>query len=142
MKCPAKEPCGCGVRSTVVWIPTRGALSARVCRIGVAGRGGSAVGRTRRPAIQEANHEHDPTTYDPYTCGDAPPGAVGPGEAVGRCLTKYADFTGRAPRSEYWWFLLTLWLAVFAAAFVGDARLLYRTYTSPDRALTVFVERR
>ncbi len=28
------------------------------------------------------------------------------GEAVSTCLTKYADFTGRARRSEYWWFLL------------------------------------
>ena len=26
------------------------------------------------------------------------------GEAVSTCLTKYADFTGRARRSEYWWF--------------------------------------
>ena len=25
-------------------------------------------------------------------------------EAVGTCLSKYADFTGRARRSEYWWF--------------------------------------
>jgi uncharacterized membrane protein YhaH (DUF805 family) len=27
-------------------------------------------------------------------------------EAVTTCLTKYADFTGRARRSEYWWFYL------------------------------------
>ncbi len=27
-------------------------------------------------------------------------------EAVSTCLTKYADFTGRARRSEYWWFYL------------------------------------
>lgn len=27
-------------------------------------------------------------------------------EAVIRCLRKYADFKGRAPRAEYWWFAL------------------------------------
>ena len=26
------------------------------------------------------------------------------------CFTKYADFTGRASRSEYWWFMLFLFL--------------------------------
>ncbi len=26
-------------------------------------------------------------------------------------LRRYADFEGRAPRSEYWWFLLFQWLA-------------------------------
>ena len=48
-----------------------------------------------------------------------PPGGVTMGEAVRRCLTKYVDFTGRAPRSEYWWYLLALWLAFFAAVIVG-----------------------
>lgn len=28
------------------------------------------------------------------------------GEAVKTCLSKYATFTGRATRSEYWWFYL------------------------------------
>ncbi|TIC87513.1 DUF805 domain-containing protein [Nocardioides sp. GY 10113] len=27
-------------------------------------------------------------------------------EAVQVCLAKYVDFTGRAPRSEYWWFFV------------------------------------
>lgn len=27
-------------------------------------------------------------------------------DAVRTCLTKYADFTGRAGRSEFWWFFL------------------------------------
>jgi uncharacterized membrane protein YhaH (DUF805 family) len=27
-------------------------------------------------------------------------------EAVRTCLSKYADFSGRARRSEYWWFFL------------------------------------
>jgi uncharacterized membrane protein YhaH (DUF805 family) len=27
-------------------------------------------------------------------------------DAVKTCLRKYADFSGRAPRSEYWWFIV------------------------------------
>jgi len=27
-------------------------------------------------------------------------------EAVGRCFRKYADFSGRASKAEYWWFFL------------------------------------
>jgi uncharacterized membrane protein YhaH (DUF805 family) len=27
-------------------------------------------------------------------------------EAIKTCLTKYASFSGRATRSEYWWFIL------------------------------------
>jgi uncharacterized membrane protein YhaH (DUF805 family) len=29
-------------------------------------------------------------------------------ESVKTCLTKYADFNGRASRSEYWWFALAI----------------------------------
>jgi len=31
-------------------------------------------------------------------------------DALKACLTKYADFNGRATRSEYWWFFLTVLL--------------------------------
>ena len=31
---------------------------------------------------------------------------MGFGEAVRACLQKYVDFSGRARRSEYWWFVL------------------------------------
>jgi len=34
--------------------------------------------------------------------------------AVATCFRKYAVFSGRAPRSEYWWFTLFLLLAGFA----------------------------
>lgn len=29
-------------------------------------------------------------------------------DAIENCFTKYADFDGRAPRAEYWWFVLFL----------------------------------
>lgn len=43
------------------------------------------------------------------------------GEAVSVCLNNYAVFTGRASRSEYWYFALFTFLASFAAAFLGIA---------------------
>lgn len=30
--------------------------------------------------------------------------------AVRTCLSKYATFSGRAPRSEFWWFILSVWV--------------------------------
>ena len=39
------------------------------------------------------------------------------GEAVRTCFQKYADFSGRASRPEYWWFALFTVL-VYAALFV------------------------
>ncbi len=32
---------------------------------------------------------------------------------------KYADFNGRAPRSEYWWFVLAYAIAYLVAAVIG-----------------------
>ncbi|MDY2827713.1 MAG: DUF805 domain-containing protein [Sodaliphilus sp.] len=42
------------------------------------------------------------------------------GEAVKTCLKKYADFTGRARRSEYWFFYLFYFLVVVVASFVFE----------------------
>ena len=54
------------------------------------------------------------------------------GDAIRRFFTKYSDFTGRASRSEYWWFVLfaTIVAAVYAILQVtigsigGDGRSL------------------
>jgi len=40
------------------------------------------------------------------------------GDSVGTCLKKYADFAGRASRSEYWWFVLAAFLASIVLAFI------------------------
>lgn len=50
-------------------------------------------------------------------------------EAVGTCLSKYADFDGRARRAEYWWFVLfsilgQLVLAVLDAIVLRGAQIL------------------
>ncbi len=51
----------------------------------------------------------------------APPAQMGIGEAVSSVLSKYATFTGRARRSEYWWFYLAYVLAYVVAAIVDAA---------------------
>ena len=40
-------------------------------------------------------------------------------ESIRVCLTKYADFSGRALRSEYWWFFLFIVLASIALSMVS-----------------------
>jgi len=41
-------------------------------------------------------------------------------ESVKVCLTKYADFNGRATRSEYWWFFLFIVLVSAATSVVSN----------------------
>ena len=43
-------------------------------------------------------------------------------------LRKYATFSGRAPRSEYWWFVLINFLIALALALVDHSRMLLRLY--------------
>jgi uncharacterized membrane protein YhaH (DUF805 family) len=43
---------------------------------------------------------------------------MGFGEAIRICLSKYVDFNGRAPRSEYWWFVLFALLVGIATALI------------------------
>ena len=42
------------------------------------------------------------------------------GQAISTCLSKYATFSGRASRSEFWWFSLFQPLVLLAAAMVSD----------------------
>ncbi len=41
-------------------------------------------------------------------------------EAFVTCMKKYALFSGRATRSEYWWFTLCQVMIVMAVSIVGD----------------------
>lgn len=43
------------------------------------------------------------------------------GKSISTGLTKYADFTGRASRSEFWWFTLFYFLAAFAGGVVSES---------------------
>jgi uncharacterized membrane protein YhaH (DUF805 family) len=42
------------------------------------------------------------------------------GESIQTCFSKYADFTGRASRAEYWWWSLFTVLATLAAGIIND----------------------
>lgn len=42
------------------------------------------------------------------------------GESIKSCFSKYATFSGRAPRSEYWWWTLFALLASLALSMIGD----------------------
>jgi uncharacterized membrane protein YhaH (DUF805 family) len=42
-------------------------------------------------------------------------------DAVRTCLTKYVDFSGRARRSEYWWFALSIFIVYLVASLLGRA---------------------
>jgi uncharacterized membrane protein YhaH (DUF805 family) len=44
---------------------------------------------------------------------------MGFGAAVASCFNKYASFSGRAPRSEYWWWILFFGLISFGVAFIS-----------------------
>ena len=51
-------------------------------------------------------------------------------QAIKTCLNKYADFSGRAQRSEYWYFFLLLVIvnivaSVLDSAIFGDIPVLY-----------------
>ncbi|PRY26179.1 uncharacterized membrane protein YhaH (DUF805 family) [Aliiruegeria haliotis] len=41
--------------------------------------------------------------------------------SIRTCLSKFATFSGRAPRSEYWWFLLFVVLVSFVASVLDQA---------------------
>jgi uncharacterized membrane protein YhaH (DUF805 family) len=56
-----------------------------------------------------------------YSGGSAPAPSMGMPDAVRSVLTKYADFSGRARRSEYWWFYLAYILASIVASLIDQA---------------------
>jgi uncharacterized membrane protein YhaH (DUF805 family) len=56
------------------------------------------------------------------------------GQAIKTCLNKYATFSGRATRSEYWYFFLFLMIvnivaSVLDSTIFGDMPVLYLTAT-------------
>ena len=42
------------------------------------------------------------------------------GQSLSVCFSKYVNFDGRASRSEYWWFMLFIFLVSCAAASIND----------------------
>lgn len=48
-------------------------------------------------------------------------------QAVKAVFSKYATFSGRARRAEYWWFLLFVFVAIFVLAYIDSAVLGFGT---------------
>ena len=67
-----------------------------------------------------------------------PNGPVGLGGAIARCFRRYADFTGRAPRSEYWFWHLFYWL-VFVVCVSIDGFLWSRGLAPVLTIIAMFV---
>ena len=57
----------------------------------------------------------------PFAGGSQPGGSLGFPDAVRSVLTQYATFTGRARRSEFWWFYLFNFIVSIAASIVDAA---------------------
>jgi uncharacterized membrane protein YhaH (DUF805 family) len=57
------------------------------------------------------------------------------GQAIRTCFRKYATFSGRASRPEYWWFFLFLILGSVGAAAL-DGALFGRTYVDTAPGMT------
>ncbi len=59
------------------------------------------------------------TAYGMFNTPQIPtPAGLNPAEAVKRVLSHYATFSGRASRSEYWWWTLVQFLALFVPTLV------------------------
>src|ERR1700712_3930150 len=58
------------------------------------------------------------------------------GVAITRFFTKYADFTGRASRSEYWWWALVSFLVGVVLELIGLFTGAFGAVTSPDGSST------
>ena len=79
-------------------------------------QGDSQPGNYQRYDASAAANQHRPGGAPGYDRngyqqpGSQPGVPVGPGQAIKRFYTKYAQFSGRASRSEYWWIALFMFL--------------------------------
>ena len=62
-------------------------------------------------------------------------------QATTTCMRKYSTFSGRAKRSEFWWFYLfaTLVSVGFELVVVPSTGLLYHTSLSPDTIIITHI---
>lgn len=69
--------------------------------------------------MEQNNFESQVNNQSPvYVNETLPRPMLGFAEAVKICFAKYATFSGRARRSEYWWFSLFLFLVGMASSFL------------------------
>ncbi|MDD5359641.1 MAG: DUF805 domain-containing protein [Sulfurovaceae bacterium] len=61
-------------------------------------------------------------------------------ESINTCLKqKYADFNGRASRSEYWWFALLQFLIFLVLSFITGGLINYETGEMNGLGAVIFV---
>ena len=56
-------------------------------------------------------------------------------DSVRTCFTKYGDFSGRASRSEFWWFVLFYELIALPFVLVGGLLLIPALTSDPDNPI-------
>ena len=81
----------------------------------------------------EQNQNQQPPVFNPeqparqpapqYQPRVTPRPMMEPVEAVKTCLKKFFDFTGRARRSEYWWFVLFTIVVSWVFSFLGQIHM-------------------
>jgi uncharacterized membrane protein YhaH (DUF805 family) len=78
------------------------------------------------------------TAYPQQSYDELAQGPMSITDAVTTCLTKYVDFSGRARRSEYWWFALALFVVSLVVSLFGSV-VHARTILSDLFSLAVFL---
>lgn len=99
---------------------------------------GQTAGGYGAPAYGGPGGDGGPGPYggDPRRVGRQPGKPVGFVEAVRRMYSKYAQFSGRASRSEYWWVQLFLFL-VYAVVLGLSGTIGSTAYGEPNALGTV-----
>jgi len=59
-------------------------------------------------------------------------------QSVNKCFNHYFDFSGRALRSEFWWFILFQWVGGIVAGIFDSAFLGY-PFTSEDLGILTII---
>ena len=59
-------------------------------------------------------------------------------QSVNKCFNHYFDFSGRALRSEFWWFILFQWVGGIVAS-IFDSAFLGHPFTSEDFGILTII---
>ena len=80
---------------------------------------------------QQQLYQQQPYQQQPYSAN----ATMGFGEAIKVCFNKYADFSGRASRAEFWWFYLFTFLVSLISCGVACLVFLIPQYAVGARRL-------
>ena len=84
----------------------------------------------QQPPYQQ-QYQQQPYQQQPYSAN----ATMGFGEAIKVCFNKYADFSGRASRAEFWWFYLFTFLVSLITCGVACLVFLIPQYAVGARRL-------